>query len=165
MIKSKLIVIGLASTLALGACTQNGGWQGIGGMGGKQTGGALAGAVGGGILGSNVGGGKGKLIATGAGALLGAFIGSEIGKSLDRADKQYHEQATQQAYTAPIGQTISWTNPETGHSGRVTPVRDGYTANNDYCREYRQTIIVDGRNETATGTACQDEYGEWHLTN
>ena len=165
MIKQKLIVLGLASTLALGACTNNGSWPGIGNMGGKQTAGTLAGAVGGGVVGSNIGGGKGQLIATGAGALLGAFLGSEIGKSLDRADKQYAAQATQQAYTAPIGQTISWSNPESGHSGKVTPIRDGYTANNNYCREYRQTIVVDGRTETATGTACQDEYGEWHLVN
>lgn len=158
--KSKLIILGLASSVALGACAQDG----SGGIN-KQTGGALAGALGGGLLGAQFGGGKGQLLATGAGTLLGAFLGSEVGKSLDRADQQYHAEATQQAHTAPIGQTIAWQNPDSGHSGQVTPIRDGYTANNQYCREYRQSIVVDGRTETATGTACQNEYGEWELVN
>ena len=104
------------------------------------------------------------MIATGAGALLGAWLGSELGKSLDKADRQYMATATQQAYTAPVGQTIQWTNPQSGNSGTITPIRDGY-ANDNYCREYRQTIIVDGRTETATGTACQDAYGNWQLVN
>lgn len=163
--KAKLMAVGMAVALTLGGCANNSGaWDGVAGMGGKQTVGAAAGAVGGGLLGSQIGGGSGRLIATGAGTLLGAWLGSEIGSSLDKADRQYMATATQSAYTAPIGQTVQWTNPQSGNSGTVTPIRDGY-AGDDYCREYRQTIIVDGRTETATGTACQDAYGEWQLVN
>lgn len=165
--KNKVMILTVAASLALGGCAANGEspWSQWG-FGNKQAAGAAAGAVAGGIAGSNVGGGKGQLWATGAGALLGAFIGSEIGKSLDRADQAYHSQATQQAYSAPIGQTITWDNPESGNSGSVTPVREGRTAdNNSYCREYKQTIVVDGQAETAYGTACQDTNGEWRLVN
>lgn len=162
--KNKILVAAMALTIGLGGCAQDGTWQGVGGMGGKQTIGTAAGAIGGGIIGSNIGGGKGQLIATGAGALLGGWLGGELGKSLDRADQQYMATATQSAYTAPIGQTIQWTNPQSGNSGTVTAVNEGYAGSN-YCREYRQTIIVDGRTETATGTACQDANGQWQLVN
>ncbi len=164
--KHSIIAFTLASTLALGGCAgQEGPWTNWG-FGTKQAGGAAAGAIAGGIAGSNIGDGSGQLWATGAGALIGAFVGSEIGKSLDRADKLYHEQATQKAYSAPIGETISWQNPESGNEGNITPVREGYTeASNNYCREYKQTIIIDGEAQTAYGTACQDANGDWTLVN
>ena len=41
----------------------------------------------------------------------GGLVGSEIGKSLDRADRQYMEGAQQRAYAAPLNETISWSNP------------------------------------------------------
>ena len=164
--KSKFLVVALASSLTLAGCASGQSPWSNWGMGNKQAAGSVAGAVAGGFAGSKIGGGSGQLWATGAGALLGAFVGSEIGKSLDRADRQYHTQATQEAYSAPIGQTISWDNPESGNYGSVTPVRERRTADSgQYCREYKQTIVVDGQAETAYGTACQDANGEWKLVN
>ena len=163
--KNKMIILGLASSLALAGCAQNGQspWSNWGVD--KQSVGGVAGAVAGGFAGSKIGGGSGQLWATGAGALLGAFVGSEIGNSLDKADRQYLAQANQQAYTAPIGQTVNWSNPQSGNHGNVTPVREGRTDNNNYCREYKQTIVIDGQAETAYGTACQDANGDWNLAN
>lgn len=165
--KTKLLSLALASTLAVGACaTQGGGTDNPwGSWGNKQTIGTAGGAVLGGVLGSKVGGGSGQLWATGAGALLGAFVGSSIGQSLDRADQAYHAQAVERAYSAPIGQTISWSNPESGHSGSVTPVREGRTGSGNICREYQQTIVIDGQAETANGTACREADGTWTLVN
>jgi len=163
--KTKILALALVSTLALGACAQDGSsnpW----GMGTKQTIGTGAGAVIGGILGSNVGHGKGQLWATGAGALLGAFAGSEIGKSLDQADMMYHQQAVEKSYSAPLNQPINWNNAGTGHSGTVTPVREGRQASSgNLCRQYKQTIVIGGKSESATGTACQDASGNWTLVN
>lgn len=164
--KTQIITLVMVSALALSGCASNG-EQNAWGMGNKQTVGTGAGAVLGGILGSNVGGGKGKLWATGAGALLGAFVGSSIGKSLDQADLAYHNQAIDRAYSAPLNQQINWNNPQSGHSGSVTPIREGRDPNNNngLCREYKQTIVVDGRAETAIGTACQNSNGTWTLRN
>lgn len=163
--KTKIIALALISTLALAACAQNG-EQNTWGMGNKQTVGTLGGGVIGGVLGSNVGKGKGQLWATGAGALLGAFAGSEIGKSLDRADQMYHQQAVEKAYSAPLNQTISWNNPQSGHSGSVTPIREGHQASTgNLCRQYKQVIVIDGKSETANGTACQNADGSWTLAN
>ncbi|MCB1532622.1 MAG: glycine zipper 2TM domain-containing protein [Alphaproteobacteria bacterium] len=129
----------------------------------KEKVGTASGAVIGGILGSKVGGGSGQLWATGAGVLVGALLGSEIGKSLDRADMQYAQQANTRAHSAPIGETVSWNNPESGNYGSITPTRDGYSSAGRYCREYQQTIVVGGREEQAYGTACQQPDGSWEI--
>lgn len=144
-------------SLALAGCEQTGL--------DKQTVGTGAGALIGGVLGSQVGGGSGRLWTTGAGVLLGALAGSEIGSSLDRADRMYMQKAGSQAHTAPIGESIAWNNPESGHSGAITPVRDGTSSVGNYCREYQQTIYIDGREETGVGTACQNEDGTWQISN
>lgn len=147
------------STLALGAC------QTYDGTNTKQLVGTGGGAIIGGILGSKVGGGSGQLWATGAGALLGALVGSEIGKSLDAADQQYASKATYQAHHTPVGETISWNNPESGHYGTITPTKDGYSSSGRYCREYQQTIYVGGKKESAYGQACRQPDGSWEVVN
>ncbi|WP_207480765.1 RT0821/Lpp0805 family surface protein [Arenibaculum pallidiluteum] len=160
-------VIALALIASLSACAQQGGGYGSTGsgtgLGTSQTTGAVGGAILGGLAGSRFGGGTGKLVAVGAGTLLGAFLGSEVGKSLERTDVARAETATQQAYAAPIGQTIQWNNPETGAAGTVTPTREGRTQTGEYCREFAQTINVGGRIEQATGTACQQPDGTWRI--
>ncbi len=133
------------------------------GRGNKELIGGGTGAVLGGVLGSQVGGGSGRLWATGAGVLLGALVGSEIGSSLDKADMVYAQQANSTAHSAPIGETVSWNNPDSGHYGTVTPTRDGYSSSGRYCREYQQTVYVGGKQESAYGTACQQPDGSWEI--
>ena len=159
----KIAVLIVAAPLALGACAQNeyGQTGGIGGMGQKQTIGALGGAAAGGLVGSQFGRGSGKLALTGAGVLLGGLLGSELGKSLDKADQQYAGRAFDQAAAAPIGQQVSWNNPQSGHYGTVTPTRDGRHADGRYCREYNTTVYVGGRYEEARGQACRNPDGTW----
>lgn len=151
-----LLTATLVAGLGLAGCASDGG-PGIS----KQTGGGALGAVVGGLAGSQFGKGRGQLVATGLGVLLGALAGSEVGKSLDRADHAYMNQAQNRAYAAPVGQTISWNNPQSGNSGTYTPLRDGHTNTGAHCREYQQTIYVGGRQETAKGTACQNPDGTW----
>ena len=129
----------------------------------KQTVGAAGGAVLGGILGSKVGKGNGQLWATGIGVLLGGLVGSEVGRSLDKADMVYAQRANDQAHTAPLGEAISWNNPESGNSGAVLPTRDGQDTAGRYCREYQQTIYVGGQQETGYGIACQEPDGSWQI--
>jgi surface antigen len=156
-------IIAVALATALAACAPQDG-SGFGSsLGNKQTAGALGGAALGGLAGSRFGGGTGKLLAVGAGTLLGAFLGSEAGRSLDRADETAAVRASQQAYSAPIGQTIQWSSPDTGNAGTITPIREGRTTTGQYCREFAQTINVGGRIEQATGTACQQPDGSWRI--
>lgn len=145
------------SIFGLTACQTTQDW------GTKQSVGTAGGAVLGGVLGSQIGGGKGKLWATGAGAVLGALVGSEIGRSLDEADRAAIANANSRANTAPLGQAITWNNPNNGNSGSVTPIRDGRTQAGDYCREYQQTITVGGRTQQAYGQACRAPDGQWRV--
>ena len=166
--KTNILAIVAISAFALTACT-----QGVGlnsgsttGMGNKQMIGGATGAILGGVLGSKVGKGSGQLVGVGVGALLGTLIGSELGASLDKADLAYAEQATNRAYEAPVGQSISWNNPDSGNSGTITPTREGVSnTSGRVCREYTQTIYVDGRQQTGIGQACKNADGTWAVVN
>lgn len=132
------------------------------GIGTKQMIGTGAGAALGGYAGSLIGKGKGKLAATAGGALLGAWLGSEVGKSLDKADQLFQAQATQEALEHNrSGQPTTWKNPDSHHSGTVTPVRTVQT-DGKVCREFTQTVMIEGKQETVTGKACRDQQG-WVL--
>ena len=166
--KTKILAMIAVSAMALTACTQG---VGVGqgsttGLGNKQMIGGATGAILGGVLGSKVGKGSGQLVGVGVGALLGTLLGSELGASMDKADMMYAEQATSRAYTAPVGQTISWNNPDNGHSGTITPTREGVSnTSGRTCREYTQTIYVDGRQQTGVGQACKNSDGTWAIVN
>lgn len=156
--KKTILMMAMIASIGLAGC------ESFQGAGTKQTVGAAGGAVLGGILGSKVGGGSGQLWATGVGVLLGGLVGSEVGRSLDKADMAYATRANNQAHSAPLGETISWNNPESGNYGTVTPVRDGKDANSgNYCREYQQTIYVGGQQEQGYGIACEQPDGSWKI--
>jgi surface antigen len=129
----------------------------------QTTGGTILGAIGGGIAGAQFGHGSGKLAATALGTLLGAFIGHEVGQSLDRADVLASERAAQSAYAAPVGRSITWSNPQSGHSGTITPIRNGTDSSGNYCREFQQTVVVGGKTSKAYGTACRQPDGAWEV--
>lgn len=148
----------VVAALSLSAC-QSQGW------GQKQTIGTLGGAAGGALLGNQFGKGTGNVIATALGAVAGAWLGNEIGSSLDNADRTALNSAQVQAYEAPVGKTIAWNNPESGHSGTFTPVRDGKASDGSYCREFQQTVNIGGQKQQAYGTACRQPDGNWQIVN
>lgn len=130
----------------------------------KQQVGTVLGGVLGGVLGSNVGEGTGKTAGTIAGVLIGAVIGGEIGRAMDETDRLLAEQTAQKTLeTTPTGQTSTWTNPDSGNSGSVTPTRTYRNPRGQDCREYETTVYIDGRRETAYGTACRMPDGTWRL--
>src|ERR687892_281152 len=98
----------------------------------------------------------GTLVGAGLGALAGSQIGSGSGQ-LAAA------QATQSALEfTPSGAATAWRNPDTGHAGSVTPVRT-YESGGRNCRDFDQTLMVDGRAETVRGTACRQPDGTWRV--
>lgn len=130
----------------------------------KQTAGTVVGGVLGGVLGSNVGQGKGKTAGTIAGVLIGALIGSEIGKSMDETDHMMAERTAQKSLeNSPTGTTSTWSNPDSGHRGTITPTNTYRNASNQDCRDYETTVYIDGQRETATGVACRQPDGTWAL--
>lgn len=124
--------------------------------------GTLAGAALGGLVGSQIGSGTGNAVAIGAGVVAGGFLGNRIGKSLSCQDQEKHYATTQNALeTQKTGQTSTWTNPDSGHSGEITPTRTYTSADGMPCRDFTQTIYVDGKYEQIDGTACRQPDGTW----
>jgi surface antigen len=129
----------------------------------KQDTGAVTGAVAGGALGALLGGrGAGNRV---AGALIGAaaggLLGGAIGASLDEQDRQRAYAAEMQAleYGQP-GAPVGWRSDRTAHYGTVVP-GPYYETRGMRCREYTHNIYIDGRPQTARGTACRNPDGSW----
>lgn len=165
MLRSKVLaqtVAVLSAMSLLAACQQQNGQPDP--YLNKTNAGTLAGAALGGWAGHNIGDGSGQVIATIAGTLIGAGLGHEIGSSLDNADMAYYNRTSQQAMeTAQPGQSLPWRNPDSGNYGSITPSNYYKTADNQYCREYNQTITVGGRTERGYGTACRQPDGTWQI--
>jgi surface antigen len=152
---TKYVVPGLVA-VALVGCQSTG-------QGEKELGGTIVGAGLGGLAGSQIGSGTGQLAAVGAGVLLGGLLGNQVGKSLDRADRAEIARAQQSAYAAPVGQQITWSNPQSGNYGTITPTREGRDTGGNYCREFQQTINVGGQPQQGYGTACRQPDGSWKI--
>jgi surface antigen len=159
MLTKRLATLTFASltALSLTACD----------YGTKETIGTLAGAGLGAWAGSAIdNNGSGGVIAVAAGTVIGGLLGSQIGKGLDKVDRQEAGQAQFSSLEyGRSGQSRQWYNPDTGNGGSVTPKAAYQNPRGQYCREYQQNITVGGKNETAYGTACRQSDGTWKVVN
>jgi surface antigen len=156
---TKIMIISLiASLITLTGCAANSYSQ-------RQTAGAMTGAALGGLLGAQFGGKRGsdRLATTAAGVFIGTLIGSEIGRSMDDVDRMRANEANTRAHAAPLGEKITWNNPQNNHYGSVTPTRDGYSESGNSCREFYQTVSIGGKTEDAYGVACRQPDGTWRI--
>ena len=123
--------------------------------------GTVVGAAGGGLIAAAAGGGTGWIV---AGSLLGGMAGGYVGHRLDARDKRMAEEAAARAFESNrTGQTSTWTNPDSGNSGSITPTKTYQLASGQYCRRYTQTIRVGGEAQEASGTACRRSDGTWEV--
>jgi surface antigen len=155
---SKMLAIALIGA-ALAGCAGNPET----GTGPKENTGTLVGALAGAAIGSQIGGGPGERIAAGVGgALIGGLIGNRIGSAMDDEDKQRAYAAQMQALeSGPSGAPVAWRNPDSGRYGSVVP-GPAYDSHGTKCRPYTHTIYIDGRPQTARGSACRNPDGTWN---
>lgn len=147
------IIAALLSCIMLQGCVSS-----------KQGAGTLIGGATGGLLGATVGKGHGRYLAAGVGALAGAIVGNQIGRAMDENDKRIAELASQKALeTAPSGNSVEWKNPDSGHSGYITPTQTFKNNEGKYCREYTEIVNIDGQDEQAYGKACRQPDGHWEI--
>ena len=130
------------------------------------------GAIIGGVIGNQFGRGGGRTAATFGGIILGGIAGNAIARDScrnERADAYYYNRAYYDGFENPeYGRSYDWRNPYNGDYGYMSPVRDydeGYRCGYDgsQCREFRQTIYIDGRRADGYGTACRDSDGSWRI--
>jgi surface antigen len=147
-----------ATALLLAACAGT-----PGGPGPRENTGTLLGAGTGAVLGAAVaGGGTGNRLAGAAiGGLLGGLIGNRIGAALDEEDQRRAYEAQEEALEhGQSGVATSWRNPDSGRYGAVIP-GPSYQEAGHTCRSYTHTIYIDGKPQTARGTACRNPDGTW----
>jgi len=123
----------------------------------EQTG-TLFGSYTGALIGSTFGHGPGgHLAGMLGGALIGGFIGNRIGAAMDEEDRRRAAEA--QYWAFENGKRAEWHNPN-GHYGYIEP-RPYYYYNDMACREFTQTVIINGKKETMVGKACRGPDGVW----
>ena len=121
--------------------------------------GSLGGAAGGGLLAAAL---HANPAGIAAGVILGGLTGGLIGHLVDNKDKEIAAQTTQRALeSAPTGTPLPWQNPSNGHTGTVEPLRTYQNTAGSYCREYTDTVTIDGRKQQSYGTACRQPDGSW----
>jgi len=149
---SRALVAAVLLALVLSACADAGPKTAIGAMGG---------AAAGGLIGAAAGGGAEGII---GGVLLGGLLGGAAGNALDQRDREYASRAYHRSLeTSQTGTTSTWRNPDSGHSGTITPTRTYESGDGQYCREFQQTVTVGGETEQAYGTACRQPDGSWKI--
>jgi surface antigen len=148
--KIKKFLVLVVATVLIAGCDATGGP--------KQTGGTLVGAVGGALVGSQFGKGHGRVVATALGTLIGSQIGASIGRGMDENDKRMaNNNAVQALEHQPDNQVSGWHNPNNNHRGNFMVTRtQEYPQSNKVCRDYVQTVIIDGQSQKLHGRACRD---------
>lgn len=132
--------------------------------GGGEVLGTLLGAAVGGLVGSQIGKGTGNSVAIGAGVLAGGWLGNRMGAAMDCRDRQMHSSTAENSLeTQKTGTTSTWNNPDTGHTGTFTPTQTYQQSDGTYCREFQQTITIDGQTQQGHGTACRQPDGSWKV--
>jgi surface antigen len=125
--------------------------------------GVITGGVIGAVVGSQFGGGDGKILAATAGAVAGGYIGSQIGENMDKVNRMKVNDALENTKT---NQSRSWVDPDTKAQYTIKPtktINQTTEFGEKVCRKYMMSIVIDGKLDTATGTACRDKNGDWQV--
>lgn len=80
---------------------------------------------------------------------------------LDARQRRLNETAQAHALSANVGERIVWEDGSA--TGSVTTVRLGTDSAGRQCREYRQTVTIGDKTESAHGTACRRSDGSWQV--
>ena len=140
--------------------------SGCEGGGNSEATGTIIGAGLGALAGSHIGhrGSSSRAAGITMGAIAGGVVGNQVGKKLDRADQAALDRARQASLEQGRSyNTTGWYNPDSGNQGTVTPKPAYRTSDGRYCREFQQTIVVDGKEVRGYGTACRQPDGSWEI--
>ncbi len=94
-------------------------------------------------------------------ALNGGIIGPVAGDRFSERDRRRALEAEYRALeTAPVGQSVAWSNDRSGFSGEVSAAQ-AYQVGSQNCRQYTHRVNAGGQQIEARGTACRAENGAW----
>jgi surface antigen len=126
--------------------------------------GAVSGAVVGSLIGYQFGSGVGQILVSLAGAAAGGAAGYVVGHDYDPGDiARFEKSAVAAMETSPDGELISWSNPDTGVVGTITPMNTFRAYDGRLCRSYHASVAVKQAVDAGMFTACRAEQGSWEL--
>ncbi len=99
-------------------------------------------------------------------AMLDSLVEREFERHalIKEKDKQAMTRARANALEREIsGTKVSWTNPDSGNSGTMIPVQTWRTKTGRYCREFQESITIDGTDRVERGVACRADDGFWKV--
>lgn len=118
--------------------------------------GAVLGGVAGGAIGAGTVKGEDRAVAVVVGTVIGAAIGAEMGRRVDRTDRSCIGHALE---LAQPGQTVAWSNPNTGLSFKLTPA--GAADGTGGCRKFRLVALGGFGLSEGRAVACPAADGTW----
>lgn len=124
------------------------------------------GAAVGSLVGSQFGHSGGNVAATGAGIVAGGVAGNVIGQSIDNDNRARSGSASGYAAPAPMTYHAPSSAPNYVAPPAPPPASAATYLDSDagtYCREYSQSVMIDGRPQETYGTACLQRDGAWHI--
>ena len=62
---------------------------------------------------------------------------------------------------SPSGQAVAWRSDRHDASAELTPIRTLKTPDQRYCREYRETLVINGEREERRGLSCRTGKEQW----
>jgi surface antigen len=124
--------------------------------------GVIAGALIGGLLGNAIG--NGQTGATVAGVVLGGVTGAALTQNLNCDDRSYAYRSYYDGLNAGApNRSYDWRNQGSGNRGTFN-VGQYYEDQGGFrCATYSQAIYVQGRQQSASGHACQQPDGTWTI--
>ncbi len=152
----KLICVPVVLVLTLSGCGQK--------LSNAEMVSMAVGAALGGYIGSQFGHGLWNTALIAVGAAGGAAGGYVVGRKLEESDMVFYKNLTDtELADANKGSVLNWSNPETGNSGIIRPVRTFKVADGRVCKGYRSTVAFADIVQSGAGTACQTADGSWQI--
>jgi len=97
-----------------------------------------------------------------SGLLTDGKAGKFVGGQLQDDDRSiYQKMLEKDLSSSRLGDVISWKNPKNGHSGITRTIKIFNKTNNQLCRRFRSTVVLEDRFLTGEGVACKRTDGRW----
>ena len=117
----------------------------------------------GGTIGLIAGSATGNPLVQGGLAGVGLAAGAAAAPYLAKRDTVFFDKAIDKAAVAPRGQAITWTNPNTGTTGKMTRLNEVDLEASSTCRLLRSEVTTATEVATEDLTVCRDDSTPWYI--
>ena len=96
--------------------------------------------------------------------LLLAASAADAAETLDAADESFRAASYAQAWAGPLNTDHPWSNPASGHGGRVRATKERLDpASRQPCREIQEDVTAGDRPATGYAVGCRGADGAWRI--